>query len=235
VNSVPPGKVETPNSRIQQLMAAVGMPSTAAWVEIRTREPISKQAPVTWFEIEQASSGTSLLKVATEVVQDLDGYHIQLFGRSDRPPEDWPLFIFTPEASGGTSKPVIVQIWRQIAWVPGSPVIAEVVNSLHSFTKCLRIVGNAWTDNDLRAANRGLKRLHMIVSKPGPKPGTGAKYKTREEWHKALEDYVLPKQTRLTADDTIIAEWLGISRSLMFDLMERWGPKTMSDLREGRF
>ena len=47
---------------------------------------------------------------------------------------------------------------------------------------------------------------------------------------------MLTKQTVATAEDWRIAAWLDdISTSLLYQLMKRWVPKTLSDLREGRF
>jgi hypothetical protein len=71
----------------------------------------------------------------------------------------------------------------------------------------------------------------------GPKPGTGAKYRTPDEWRSAIREKVLTKETRLRADDETIAFWLGISSTTMYDLMKRWGPyapNALDKLRNGK-
>jgi hypothetical protein len=77
---------------------------------------------------------------------------------------------------------------------------------------------------------------HIARTKPGPKPGTAAKkYPTKDAWHTALREKVLTKRLASTADDTTIATWLDISPAWLYHLMQTWGPKTLADLREGRF
>jgi len=92
---------------------------------------------------------------------------------------------------------------------------------------------------DTRVADNGLLLFKNIpLPKPGPKPGTvkAQKYKTRPEWLAAIREHVMPKRTVLTADDDTIAHWLGISRTLLYDLMKRWGPpRKIDDLKHGRF
>ena len=77
----------------------------------------------------------------------------------------------------------------------------------------------------------------MDLRRPGPKPGTGARYTAPEQWWTAIREKVLTKQTRLSAPDDTIAHWLGISPSLMYELMARpgWGPSTLEELRNGKF
>ncbi len=78
--------------------------------------------------------------------------------------------------------------------------------------------------------------LERVRSKPGPKPGTGAKFKTPEEWYAALNEHIRPRPKRVTADERWFAERLGLdSPSTLFKYMERWGPKHIRDLREGNF
>ncbi len=92
--------------------------------------------------------------------------------------------------------------------------------------------------DDLKPAWDALREYEGIRSRPGPKPGTvkAQKYKTRSQWLAAIREHVMIRQTRVTADDWQFAEWLGISTSQLYVLMQRWGPpRTLNDLREGNF
>jgi len=92
--------------------------------------------------------------------------------------------------------------------------------------------------NDLKPAWDALRSFSNIQpAKPGPKVGTAwnQKYKTPEEWHAAIREKVLTKNNRGIADGRIIAGWLGTSTTTMYRHMKRWGPKTLEELRNGKF
>jgi hypothetical protein len=69
----------------------------------------------------------------------------------------------------------------------------------------------------------------------GPERGTGARFKTPEQWRAAIREGVLPRKTLQNADSYVVAQWLGISRALMYALMKKWGPKSLDDMKAGRF
>ena len=66
------------------------------------------------------------------------------------------------------------------------------------------------------------------------RPLKAQKYKSPQQWHTAIQEKVLAKETRLSADDETIAYWLGISSTTMYRLMAHWGPSTLEDLRNGK-
>jgi hypothetical protein len=130
-----------------------------------------------------------------------------------------------------------IQGWVLQAWRPNSPLLAQIEWSPDlGGEESIRVIGSSgWKNGDLNAAGRALRFLTNYTNKPGPEKGAGAKFKTADEWHAAIREKVLPKQTRLSAEDWIIASWLDTRPSLLYELMGKWGPKTLADLRNGKF
>jgi hypothetical protein len=77
--------------------------------------------------------------------------------------------------------------------------------------------------------------IFSVRTPPGPKPGTGAKFKSPAAWHAAIREKVLTKETRFDAEDWRIAAWLDVSERYLYERMAEWGPKTLEDLRNGTF
>jgi hypothetical protein len=140
----------------------------------------------------------------------------------------------------GLNRNLYVVLLRQEVRVTGSSIFGRIdwntdsglgACSLHGFDPEGGKLG------DLRDTWDAMKFIaHIARTKPGPKPGTVAKkYPTKDAWHAALREKVLTKRLASTADDTTIATWLGTSTTWLYHLMRRWGPKTLADLRDGRF
>jgi hypothetical protein len=169
-----------------------------------------------------------------EELRPAEGFFFQVFGRVVEDPliPYWQL-----EPTAGLDQGLKAEVWWMSVAV-GSTILATLQYDPHSgkLRKIIEIVdeGVAW-ERDAGRIVRAVRALQMRTTKPGPKQGTGARYRSREEWHQGIRDKVLTKQTRLEADDTTVAYWLGISTTLMYDLMKRWGLQKFADLREGNF
>jgi len=89
---------------------------------------------------------------------------------------------------------------------------------------------------DLKPAWEALREYAGIRSKPGPKPGSGAKFASPEDWYAALNEHIRPRSKRVTADGKWFAQRLNLdSPTTLFKYMKRWGPPKIQDLRNGRF
>jgi hypothetical protein len=173
-----------------------------------------------------------------------DGYVFELCGLIAGPETDtarvppemvYPLTIDAGAELGGPQLVALVlrqanvmragvPIFGRAEWRPGWPA----VEYSHAGVK-------PGETSNTRIADEGLRLFANIPhKKPGPKPGTGAKFKSAEAWRSAIREKVLTKETRLSADDDTIAYWLGIRSTTMYDLMRRWGPKTLEELRNGK-
>jgi hypothetical protein len=93
---------------------------------------------------------------------------------------------------------------------------------------------------DLTAAEQARRLLYGLQAKlkRGPKPGRvkAQKYKTPEQWHAAIREKVLPRNTLPEATGWEVARWLGISKAKLYDLMNESGPpSSLDDLKAGKF
>jgi hypothetical protein len=120
-------------------------------------------------------------------------------------------------------------VFAEIAWTSGRAGVDRIVNPSAARTGNHR--------QDLEAARTVALVMLDMVPQRGPTRGTvkDTKYRTQEEWHAAIRTEVLPRETRAAVDDTTLAIWLGISRTTLYRLMERWGPSALEDLRNGNF
>jgi hypothetical protein len=168
---------------------------------------------------------------------DWAGFSLEFFGMFVEPEE-------LPENSPALSFPVkgrvwTVQLWRCWAQHEGSPLKAEQLWIPGESELCsIRGMEHHHTLDQYRKAREAFLLLRGIeyATKPGPKPGTGAKYSTRESWHRAVREKMLTMHnTWPSAKDWQLTGWFGISERLLYDLMQRWGPKTLDDLRAGNF
>jgi len=176
------------------------------------------------------------------------GYRLELFGTElsslghPAPPPGVPTITLYDDVADAS---LTLLLWRQWARYENSPLRAELLWLPTGFAGySIRVLepDATYSRKAAEAAFQGLTLLRgrsllpaLERVKPGPKPGTGAKVSSQSEWHQRIRDRVLTKQTRATAEDWIIAQWLGVSTSLLYQLMRKWGPKTLGDLREGKF
>lgn len=128
-----------------------------------------------------------------------------------------------------------MQVWAGSAKLTNGHGAADVVfTEPYAQTRVLLQFAH-WKDADYTALGQAARWLETIRRKPGPEQGARAKYPSEHLWHTAIRQKVLTRSTRLTATDDVIAGWLGISPTLMYQLMAKWGPSTLEDLRNGKF
>jgi len=213
----------------------LGMPPGSEWAMIWPERKIdSHEAP--WLFLRRAThppDTATRFSLPPNEVRAMEGFTFELFGRiAPEPATDyWHL-----ESTPGLDTPLRIEVWWLEVPLGGSLRAVRAYDPLLGSTRrSVEITGPEW-ERDVQKAKRGFLALDMMVVRPGPKPGTVAKFKTRPEWLDAIRERVLTKRTLATADDDTIAHWLGISSSLLYDLMKRWGPpRTIKDLREGNF
>ena len=137
----------------------------------------------------------------------------------------WWQRAFRPKARG--EEPALV---AELRWWPG-------LEGAWPFFRVMSPVDKPITRQETAAAEQARRLLHGLQPKlrPGPDPGTGAKYDTREAWYAALNEKVRPKNNRLTARRETLAYWLDVSPTLLNQNKRKWGPKKLDDIRQGRF
>ncbi len=144
-------------------------------------------------------------------------------------------------------EPFIIPVWMMCAGRSSGPYLARLIwtPNLPDFEASIllrRVDGKPKDrERDLARADLALRFLSGLEveglrRKPGPKPGTGAKYPTREEWYAPLNEHIRPRPNRVTADENWFAERLGCdSPATLFKSMNKWSPPHVRDLREGNF
>jgi hypothetical protein len=215
----------------------LGMPTGSEWAVILPDHAPQRDSP-TPFLIKRATDPPGRASRFTLPFDDLEaaeGLAFQVFGRVVDSPSTPLFWQLAPTA--GLEHGLKVEVWA-VAVAVGATMRAELRYDPATGTmqRSIEIVdqGDDW-EQDIPRIRRAVRALQMKTLKPGPKKGTGAKYATPDEWHQAIRDRVLTKRTVLTTDDWVIAEWLGISRTLLYQLMGRWGPETLADLKDGNF
>jgi hypothetical protein len=173
------------------------------------------------------------------------GFTYELFGRQVPGPQAFPPILKIEQGA----ETVYYAAWRVRIYLGhpeplDAPVLdAPFLERTSHRSRTYRHSFGGWTGQEpptrrqVLAVYAGAPALGATLrrEKPGPKPGTVAKYKTRAEWHQAIRDKVLTKETRDSADDTTFGIWLGISSRLIYDLMPEWGPSGFPKLRAGDF
>lgn len=224
-----------PPERANAYAAMLHLPYGSEWVAMWNREPAGPGEPLDvlvrrGFDPEHIGYRMTL---RPDEARPMLGFTFEMFGR----------LTSVPVAGGWQIQPAgeldhALNIDRWWMEVPiGTAASARRQRAEDGrVRKWLEILDNGW-DPDGGLIVKALRALEMDLRRPGPRPGTGAKYKTAAEWRQAIRWKVLPKTTRLAADDETIAYWLGISSTLMYELMARpgWGPSTLEDLRNGKF
>lgn len=235
MNSLPPSWSD---ARTAQIVAQLQISPGTPWAFIWLPQPVNRAITPHIFYLKQASDPLGVASSFTlpwDEVRPFDGFTFELFGRVTADPI---MRFYQLEPTPGLEHGLKVEVW----WmnIPVGPHINATLQSDPSSGRQRRILevtddGDDW-EQDAGRIVRATRALHAKFRKPGPAKGTRAKFPTKALWHKAIRDRVLTKQTVLTADDTTIAYWLGdISTALLYRLMAEWGPKTLDDLREGRF
>jgi hypothetical protein len=143
---------------VPALMDDLGMPSGASWRKVTLDGPITKGSEsVTIFtqraeHVEGQPLPTSLL------LPDWEGYTFELFGCIPDDPsgrENWP---------GWEIDDTVLQVWLQLAYVPGAPVHARI--EWHPNTgilSSLQVIRDDWTSDDLSKAGRVLRLLQKLA------------------------------------------------------------------------
>jgi len=148
--------------------------------------------------------------------------------------------------------PLRVQYWLMRAAQLGSPMVAQIhwdPTFGDQLRRTIEIEGNEWNKAKLEVASttaiRALMFLHGVVTRPGPTPGTveAAKYTNVEEWHAALHTVALAKPIRTEIKTQIVEVVAGrlsiggttISPTTVRRYMDRWGPRTHEELRNGKW
>lgn len=229
------------------------VPDTASWLyamlgRVGHPEPFVGGHAITCLapEGQPGASQGATFRTPFQWDAQYDGYAFDLFGlvvpagadASRCPPEMlYPLTMdFGPEL--GPPRSIVLLVYTARMMKPDVPIRGQA-----EWRPGWRKVEYSYVgvtpggDNRTKVADDGLRLFRgMRLPKRGPKPGTVAKFKTREAWLEAIRERVLNRRTLATADDETIAHWLGISSSLLYELFKRWGPpRSMPDLREGNF
>jgi len=213
------------------------MPPGSDWALICPDRVIDRLDADATLWIKRASTPPDMISRFTVPYADVeaaDGFFFEVFGRAVDEPTTPLYWHLTPAA--GLELGLTVEVWWHEIPIGASLRALHVFEALTgTMRKSVEVIGDDW-EWDVARITRGLRALDMTVVRPGPKPGTGARFKTRADWLKAIRERVLPRHSLNTADDDAIAAWLNISRSKLFELMKRWPPpRTLEDLREGRF
>jgi len=219
------------------MAAVLGMPPGSEWVIVWTPREVARRPSVP-FLVKRASDDEGTAHEAPVPFDDAktaEGFTFLVLGRVVKRPST---FAWRFEPTGGLPDGLTLEVWQME--VPISPGLRAVRNHYAGAGDqlAIEVIGDTWEDEwkrDPTRVRRALKVLSMTPTRPGPKKGTGAKYATPAEWRTALNEKVRPKKTVATADDATIALWLDISIALLYQLMDRWGPKTLAEIREGRF
>lgn len=191
------------------------------------------------FRLKRLSDPESLARgftVPFDRARPMKGFRFQLIGRVADEPITWSWKIAMPD---GTLLAIEVW-WLQVPISPSLSALRIFSPNTGESRRSIEVFSDRWDDEwNGRVAARAklaLKALDMLPTTPGPKAGTVAKFKSREQWLDAIRSKVMTRQTRATANDERIAAWLGISPSLLYDLMRRWGPpRNLDELRAGNF
>jgi hypothetical protein len=142
---------------VPALMDNLGMPPGANWRKVTLDGPITKGSEsVTIFTQRAEHVGGHPLPTSL-LLPDWEGYTFELFGCIPDDPsgrENWPGWEIDDD---------ILQIWLQLAYVPGAPVLARI--EWHPNTgilSSLQIIRDDWSDDDLSKAGRGLRLLQGL-------------------------------------------------------------------------
>jgi hypothetical protein len=172
------------------------------------------------------------------VSEPIEGFAFEVVGRIVATPTHPWTWQLAP--TGGLQDELTIEAWWMA--VPISPSLRAVRNyepMTGAYRRALELTAPTWELEWQQAKGRLLRAMRALdwtLTKPGPKPGTGAKYATPDAWYAALNEHVRPRQSKVTADQRQFAAWLGLeSPSTLFKYMGLWGPPHIQDLREGRF
>jgi hypothetical protein len=234
MSSVLPG---WPEDLAVRMARHLGMPPGSDWTIILPFEAPRRDA-ATPFLMKHASDPPGQahrFTLAFDEVEAAEGLMFQVFGRVAATPST--PFFWQLAPTPGLEHGLLIEVWA-VAVAIGTTMRAELRYD-PATGRMLRTIeledeGDDW-EQDVPLIKRAVRALQMRVLKRGPKKGTGAKYPTVEEWHRAIREKVLTKQTRAAADDQRLAAWLDISESLLYQLMRKWGPKTIADIQAGNF
>jgi hypothetical protein len=153
--------------------ATLGIAPSDDWIAIQPRAIITKDDPVTYFDVEQAGNRHSFFSIPTTDIKQWDGFTFSLIGVATdhlpSPDDDWPAWAFVlPDNTG-----LIIQVrwleipagdgsYAQLTYRPGEATIR---------TRALagpgRMTGRKPDPPRLAQAYR---LLDALPSPPGPKP-----------------------------------------------------------------
>ncbi len=229
--SVAAPRHSTPEQR--RILGRLGLTPTEPWVWLTTDGPVSPDharlrvddgGPPREFPLDRDSPNRDYLKL-------WDGYSLDLVGV---PNDAIQMQLGSWQVWGDLDLDVR---YMHVRYRDSALYVEYLASERDEADAAIRGAILPHTAEDLKKALAALDLiLERVRSKPGPKPGTGAKFKTPEEWDAALNEHIRPRPKRVTADERWFAERLGLdSPSTLFKYMERWGPKHIRDLREGNF
>ena len=227
---------------------ALGIEHPGPGVKVATVGPIRGRRVEMLTTLNGVISRTGALVLEDAEANAWQGYRLELFGTElgisghPAPPPGVPTITLYDEVADAS---LTLLLWRQWARHENAPLRAELLWLPTGFAgHSIRILepDATYSRKATEAAFQGLALLRgrsllpaLERVKPGPKPGTRAIYPTPDAWHQAIREKVLIRQSRFAEPGRVIAAWLKISRPLMYELMAEWGPKTLDELREGKF
>jgi hypothetical protein len=221
------------------LAVALRMPERSEVARLWTEQAARKGA-ATRLYLEHARPAAYDLHTFTmpyAASEPIEGFTFELVGRIVAAPAH-PWFWELAPTGGLQDRLTIEAWWMAVSVSPALRAVRDYEPMTGTHRRALELTGPTW-ELEWREAKgrllRAMRALDWTLTRPGPKAGTGAKYATRDAWYAALDEKVRPKDKRPTAEPRLIAQWLRISRTLLYDRMGRWGPKTIEEIREGRF
>jgi hypothetical protein len=217
-----------------RMMVTLGMPEGSVWARVFPAGPVQREPHVTLY-VERAGFSPDVVHrcgVPYEEVEATRGFQFTVFGRVIETPSSLPTWTFNPTA--GLENGLTIEVWWMEVPI-GSSMRALMMYEATTggIRRSVELLADDW-ERDADRIKSALRALNMKAIRPGPKPGTGAKYKTPDEWRAAIREKVLTRDTRFSVPEETIASWLRVSRSLMFQLMARWGPHTLEDMLNGK-
>jgi hypothetical protein len=224
------------NDLIRTWAVALGMPPDGKWVQIATRGPIAKGRPVTILDVSEAA-GRNELPVETSVLKKWQGYSFELFGLVvDEVSTEWPGWQFEIPLEGGRTRTVTVQVWRQTAWAPDSPLFATAVWSpAMGSQRSIRMDGDDFTDDDLKSAGQAMRLILKLdaLHRRGKREGDGAIYTDKQLFLQDLAGAVFDAQGatgRARPGASAVMRRLNLRKTAFYDYVKTFTGKRWAEV-----
>lgn len=225
---------------IEQWMGALGMPP-AHWAHIATRGTILTGPAVQALDVTEATGPhaqpiLSGLRVETAALRRWAGFAFELFGLvADQPSTEWPSWTFDIPLTGGRTRQVCVQVWRQTAWAADAPLYASVVWSpALGVVRSIRVESDEWTSSHLKQAGEAMRLITQLgeLHRRGKQPGDGRLYSDPRQFRADLARAVFEAQrtTGLAQPPAVsVARRLGLSKASFYRYVQDFTGKRWTD------